>query len=461
MTNPTTVHLPDDFVWGVAASAYQIEGGVDRDGRGASIWDVFSHSGRVRNDDNGDIACDHRTRWAEDLDLIAALGVPAYRLSLSWARLQAQGRGPLSPSAVEWYRQLLGGMHLRGITPWVTLYHWDLPEPLQAEGGWPNRATAERFGDYVELVLDAVGDLAADWVTVNEPWCSSFLGYGYGVHAPGHSDLREAVASAHHLNLAHGLATQAIRTADPRARVGITNIVADLVPADAQRDATAVARLDAVNHQLFLSPVYAGRYSDAVHDLLDPYGLAAAIRDGDLELIGMPTDFVGLNHYQRVIVTEDPTVELTRAREQPAGPAHTSFGWSITPDALTSVLRSIKEQYTDLPIYITENGASFDDVPAHDGSVEDLDRVDYLTGYLQAVDDAAAAGVPVAGYFAWSLLDNFEWAEGYDKRFGLVYVDFTSQRRIPKRSAHHYAAIVAAHARQQSAENSAQKAHLQ
>jgi beta-glucosidase len=445
MTLPELSHLPEDFVWGVATSAYQIEGAVDSDGRGESIWDVFSHTpGRTKRGDDGDIACDHRTLWREDLELIASLHVPAYRLSLSWPRLQPGGTGPLNEAAVRWYRELLTSARSLGIAPYVTLYHWDLPQELETSGGWPERRTAELFGDYAALVCESLGDLVEGWITVNEAWCASFLGYGTGVHAPGRTDLRAAVAAAHHLNLAHGYATAAIRSVQPDAQIGVTNIIADLVPAHAVRDSAAVARLDAINHQLFLSPVYRGEYPELLRELLEPYGFAELVQPGDLEAISARTDFAGVNHYQRVIVSDDPTVELTGAREVPAGAARTSFNWSITPDALTRVLLAVGK-YTDLPLYVTENGASFTDTIRPDGTVEDPERVDYLTGYLAAIDAAAAAGAHVKGYFAWSLLDNFEWAEGYETRFGLVFVEFGSQRRVPKRSAGHYSAIIRSH----------------
>lgn len=446
MTSTETRHLPHDFVWGVATSAYQIEGGVERDGRSASIWDTFSHTpGRTHHGDTGDIACAHRELWEADLDLMVDLGVPTYRFSFSWSRLQPGGRGPLNVEAVAWYRQLLLGMRERGIRPFATLYHWDLPQELEDEGGWTSRATSSAFGIYAGQVVAAFGELIEDWITINEPWCASFLGYGLGVHAPGRESMRDAVAAAHHLNLAHGLALRAIRSERPEARVGVTNIVADLVPEDADRDADAVARLDAVNHALFLAPVFRGEYPELVHTLLDPYGLVDLVRPGDLDLISARTDFVGINHYQRVIVTEDPDGGPARAGEEPAGDERTSFGWSITPDALTAVLLAVKDRYTDLPVYITENGASFTDYVSPEGSVHDPERVEYLAGYIRAIDTAVADGVDVRGYFAWSLLDNFEWGEGYDKRFGLVFVDFSTQRRIPKSSARFYSDVIVQH----------------
>lgn len=446
MTSTRTTHLPSDFVWGVATSAYQIEGGIDQDGRGASIWDTFAHTpGKTRHGDDGDVACDHRNRWREDVDLLAALGVGGYRLSLAWPRLQPTGRGPLTESAVAWYRELLEALIAKGIRPFVTLYHWDLPQALEAEGGWTNRATTMAFAEYTAMVAEQLGDLVSDWITVNEPWCSAFLGYGIGVHAPGRTSMRDFVAAAHHLNLAHGLAVHAIRAATPHARVGVTNIVADLVPNDPATDQDAVARLDAVNHQLFLAPVFSAEYPPLVRALLDPHGLSDVVQEGDLDLISAPTDFVGINHYQQVIVSNDPKGGIARVQERPAGTAHTSFGWSITPESLTRVLRRIHDRYTNLPIYVTENGASFTDYVRPDGTVADPERVEYLAGYISGIDDAVADGVNVRGYFAWSFLDNYEWAEGYDKRFGLVFVDFGTQTRIPKQSAHFYSELISSH----------------
>jgi beta-glucosidase len=442
--------FPADFLWGVATAAYQIEGAADEGGRGPSIWDTFSHApGRTHRGDTGDIACDHYHRFEADLDLLAELGVDSYRLSVSWSRLQPSGEGALNPEAVAFYRELLSGLNERGIRPFVTLYHWDLPQPLEDQGGWPARATAERFADYARQTVEALGDLADDWITLNEPWCAAFLGYGYGPHAPGRTELRAATAASHHLNLAHGLAVTAIREVAPDAKVGITNIVTDVVPAsDSAADLAAADRLDAVSNRVFLDPVYRGSYSEGVHEQLDPHGLAELIRDGDLETISQSVDFAGVNHYQRVIARDVPQspAHPFALEETPAQPATTSFGWSVIPDSLYAVLTRVAREYTPLPLYVTESGASFDDYVDPEGGIDDVERIDYLAGYFDAAGRAIRDGVDLRGYFVWSLLDNFEWGEGYSKRFGIVYVDYRTQERLPKASAHWYRELIAQHA---------------
>jgi beta-glucosidase len=436
--------LPEDFRFGLATAAYQIEGGATAGGRGPSIWDTFAHTpGRTVNGDNGDTACDHYHRWESDLDLLAGLGVRDYRLSVSWSRLQPTGEGELNPAAVGFYRNLLEGMRERGIRPLVTLYHWDLPQPLEDAGGWPARDTAFRFADYAGRTAAVLGHLTEDWVTLNEPWCSAFLGYHTGVHAPGRRDWDSAVAAAHHLNLAHGLAVPEIRAAATGARVGITNIIGDLQPRTAsEADRAAVERVDAASNRLFLDPVYLGDYSEPVRRTLGA-ALEKVVHDGDLERIAVPTDFAGVNHYQRVIVAHDATDAPLQASQTPAEPATTSFGWSVQPDSLRAVLARVAGEFTALPILVTENGASYHDYADPEGNVVDHDRVAYLRGYLTALVEAVEDGADVRGYYAWSFLDNFEWAEGYGKRFGLVYVDYATQTRIPKLSALWYRRLLA------------------
>lgn len=439
--------FPADFRWGLATAAYQIEGAATEGGRGPSIWDSFAHTeGLSRHGDTGDIACDHYHRWEADLDLLSDLGVTDYRLSVSWSRLQPDGAGSLNDEAVSFYRSVLEGLRARGIRPLVTLYHWDLPQPLEDAGGWPSRATAHRFADFARLVVSALGDVATDWVTLNEPWCSAFLGYGYGAHAPGRSSMTAAVRAAHHLNLAHGLAVAAIREVSPTAQVGITNIVQEFVAAtDSVLDLSAAARLDAANNRVFLDPVYTGEYSASVREALDPFGLADVIEEGDLAIISVANDFAGVNHYQRLLVSDAPGVGPFELVERAAEPAATSFGWSVIPQSLANVLARVSRDVTDLPLYVTESGASFDDYVDPNGEVIDTERVEYLRGYISAAGEAIASGVNLRGYYAWSFLDNFEWAEGYSKRFGLVYVDYRSQERIPKLSALWYRRLISEH----------------
>jgi beta-glucosidase len=451
-TNRDEVELtafPAGFAWGAATAAYQIEGAAAEGGRGPSIWDTFAHtSGRTLRGDTGDVACDHYHRWESDLDLIAELGLTAYRLSLSWSRLQPTGRGPLNQEGVTFYRRLLAALRERGVRPFVTLYHWDMPQPLEDAGGWPARVTAERFADYADLVVTELGDLAEDWITLNEPWCSAFLGYGSGKHAPGRTNDADAVAAAHHLNLAHGLAVRRMRERRPELRIGVTHIMTDVVPAStAPADLAAAARMDTNNNLMFLDPVLKGRYPDAVYALYAEHGLRPLVHDSDEQIIATPIDFLGVNHYQQVNVSHDDGDPRLRARAVPAEPTTTSLRWSVKPESLRNVLVRVAREYPPLPLYVTENGASFDDYVDHSGRVIDPERIDYLRGYLQAAAAAIGEGVDLQGYFVWSLMDNFEWAEGYSKRFGLIYVDYHTQRRTPKASAGWYRDVIARHAR--------------
>ncbi len=439
--------FPASFAWGAATAAYQIEGAATEGGRGPSIWDTFAHTpGRTSRGETGDVACDHYHRWESDLDLIGELGLTAYRLSVSWSRLQPAGRGPLNPAAVAFYRRLLEGLRERRVRPFVTLYHWDLPQQLEDAGGWPARDVAERFADYADLVVAELGDLAEDWITLNEPWCSAFLGYGVGRHAPGRTAIADAVAAAHHLNLAHGLAVARMRERRPGLRIGASHLITDIVPASSSAaDQTATARVDANNNLMFLDPVLRGRYPDAVYALY-PH-LRELVHDADEAAMAVSIDFLGVNHYQQVVVSHDETEPGLRARVIAAEPTTTSFRWSVKPESLRNVLARVSREYAPIPLYVTENGASYDDYLDHSGKVIDSERVDYLRGYFQAAAQAIRDGVDLQGYFVWSLMDNFEWAEGYSKRFGLIYVDYHPLRRTPKASAGWYRDLIARHAR--------------
>lgn len=451
-TAPRPLGLPADFVWGVSTAAFQIEGAVSEGGRGPSIWDTFTGKpGAIHHGENADIACDHYHRWESDLDLMAQLEIPAYRLSLSWSRLQPTGQGPLNQDAVAFYRALLQGCRVRGIEPYVTLYHWDLPQELQDDGGWPERVTATRFGEYARLVAEELGDLAEYWITVNEPICASFLSYSWGMQAPGHKNLQEAVRAAHHLLLGHGLALRAFRESRPEARLGITNLISALRPgSDSAEDRAAYRRTDARFNRLFLEPVYRGLYAEDIVELFGEQGLTVEeteeglVRGGDLELISAPTDFAGVNHYTHSIVTADEDSWFGAHLEQVA-PTPTNFGWSDTPEALSEVLLRLSRDYTDLPLFVTENGATFTDYTTPDGAVHDPERIHYLAGYTAACAEARKGGADVRGYFLWSFMDNFEWSWGYSQRFGLVHIDFATQRRTPKDSAYWYRDLIRAH----------------
>jgi len=436
--------FPDGFLWGVATSAYQIEGAVAADGRGRSIWDTFSHQpGRIHNGDTGDVAADHYHLLETDLDLLAELEIPAYRLSISWPRVQPDGKGAFNAKGIDFYRRLLDGLAERGIEPMVTLYHWDLPQALEDDGGWLVRDTAGRFAEYTAGVVAELGDLAEYWITLNEPWCSAFLGYYEGRFAPGHRDYSEAYMAVHHLLLAHGLGLEAIRAAGGELKVGITCNHPDVVPAT-DGDVEAARAADMEENRLFLDPIFRGAYpADAPDELRDERLVLA----GDLGAISAPIDFYGVNYYIREAVEADPAEPNRGWRRVPAGGDLTSKGDGIAPEGLTEVLLRVGRDYAPgLPLYITENGAPFNDAVDGNGQVGDPRRIEYLAEHLQATKAAMDAGADVRGYFVWSLLDNFEWDSGYSIRFGLVFVDYATLRRIPKSSARWYRDVIRANA---------------
>jgi beta-glucosidase len=450
--------FPEGFTWGAATAAYQVEGAASADGKGPSVWDVFSHTPRkVRGGDTGDIACDSYHRYREDVALLASLGLNSYRFSVSWPRVQPGGRGAVNQRGLDYYRALLDELGEHGIAATVTLYHWDLPQELQDEGGWAVRGTAVRFGEYAALIAGALGDRVARWITVNEPQVVSANGYRTGNHAPGLRDPAAASAATHHLLLGHGLAARALREAGA-AEVGIT---VDTHPVQVYGDGSGAveqARLitDAALNGLYTEPALHGRYpAHAPADLLPP---AALIAGGDLETIAAPLDFLGINYYSPVILRAGDPSDLRRG-EQPSRsrvpgvveyrPDHlerTTMGWLVDPGGLHQILMQISGQAPGLRLYVTENGRAAEDYVNPEGEVNDLERVRYLHAHLDAAARAIRDGVQLAGYFVWSLLDNFEWAWGYSKRFGLVFVDFGTQRRIPKASARFYSEVARANA---------------
>ncbi|MFD3652206.1 GH1 family beta-glucosidase [Streptomyces sp. NPDC058620] len=458
---PPSLVFPPDFLWGTATAAYQIEGAAATDGRTPSIWDTYSRTpGKVRNGDTGDIATDHYHRWPEDVQIMSDLGVGAYRFSVSWPRVQPTGRGPAVQKGLDFYRRLTDGLLEKNIQPVATLYHWDLPQELEDAGGWPERATAERFAEYAGIVAEALGDRVKTWTTLNEPWCSAFLGYGSGVHAPGRTDPVDALRAAHHLNLGHGLAVQAMRAVLPSdAQMSVTlNIHQVRSLTDSAEDVDAARRIDGVANRVFTGPMLHGAYPADV--LADTAHLTdwSFVRDGDTEDIRQRLDFLGVNYYTPTLVSaatgdgahhsdghgvseHSPWPGAGQvAFHRPPG-STTAMGWAVDASGLYDLLRDLKREFPALPLVITENGAAFDDYVDPAGAVHDPDRIAYLHAHLAAVHRAIADGVDVRGYFLWSLLDNFEWGYGYSKRFGAVYVDYPTGRRTPKSSARWYAEV--------------------
>ncbi|MEW1610558.1 MULTISPECIES: family 1 glycosylhydrolase [unclassified Streptomyces] len=461
--------FPTGFVWGAATAAYQVEGAATENGRTPSIWDTFSHTpGKVLNGDTGDVAADHVHRYRDDVALMKRLGLKAYRFSVSWSRVQPTGRGPAVERGLDFYRSLVDELLAAGITPVATLYHWDLPQELEDLGGWPERATAERFADYAAIMARALGDRVGLWTTLNEPWCSAFLGYGSGVHAPGRTEPAAALRAAHHLNLAHGRATEALRANLPATtQTSVTLNLHQVRPlTGSEADADAARRIDAVGNRIFTGPMLRGAYpADLLTDTERIVNWRELVRDGDLAAIAAPIDVLGVNYYTPTIVSTpaDGAGGDTRndghgssdhspwpgsehvAFHLAEGKPRTAMNWSVDPNGLYALLMDVARENPGLPLMVTENGAAFEDVPDADGQVHDPERIAYLHGHLAAVQRAVADGADVRGYFLWSLMDNFEWGYGYAKRFGAVHIDYETQLRTPKASAHWYSEVIARH----------------
>ena len=456
--------FPQNFLWGSATSSYQIEGAWQEDGKGPNIWDVFSHPpGRVANGDRGDVAIDHYHRYPDDVALMAGLGLQAYRFSLSWARIMPEGTGAIEQRGLDFYDRLIDTLLEKNIQPMATLYHWDLPAVLQDKGGWMNRDSASWFADYAAVVHNTFSDRVGMWATLNEPWVSAFLGHGIGIHAPGVKDPRAAFAARHHLLLGHGKAVQAMRAQSSTTQLGI---VLNLAPVYLEGEApdghpadTSVALHDAILNGLWTLPLLRGTYPELLLDLGEM--VTNNIHDGDLATIAEPIDWMGINYYQDIrFVAADvsPTADpmnppghdlpgTVGVEPAPAVGNITSFGWSTTPNGLRSLLVSLDSEYQNLPpIFITENGCAYD-YPVEDGKVNDTLRITYMRQHLTALSEAIDAGVDVRGYMHWSLFDNFEWAEGYRQRFGMVHVDFDTMERIPKQSALYSSRIIQSNGR--------------
>ena len=472
--DPTALTFPEGFLWGAATAAFQIEGATTEDGRTDSIWDVFARQpGAVHEGHTGDPACDHYHRYPQDVALMKDLGLQAYRFSVSWPRVRPDG-GAVNQAGLDFYSRLVDELLGAGIRPWLTLYHWDLPQALEEAGGWTNRDTAHRFAEYTQTVFDALGDRVPTWTTLNEPWCSSLLGYGAGVHAPGRTDPRAAVAAVHHLHLAHGLGVQVLRAASSTIEIGVTHNLYEITPdSDSPEDLDAARRIDGLQNRLWLDPVLKGAYPADVLEDLAPLGFSEHVQDGDLELIGAPVDVLGINVYSSHRVkagerTANPGPSANPGSEHvefvDRGLPKTGMGWEIDPAGFTRLLQRLRDDYPGTPVVITENGSAWEDEVSADGAVHDVDRVLYLDQYLRAIHAAIEDGADVRGYLAWSLMDNFEWAFGYDKRFGIVRVDYDTQVRTVKDSGKYFAAAIAANglpAQPPAAEYGQQEVHQQ
>jgi len=435
-------HFPQDFVWGAATAAYQIEGAWNEDGRGESIWDRFCHTpGNTLNGDTGDVACDHYHRWREDIALMKELGLRAYRFSIAWPRILPAGRGVVNQTGLDFYNRLVDGLLEAGIEPYLTLYHWDLPQTLQDEGGWPARATADAFVEYAAMVSRTLGDRVKHWITLNEPWVSAFIGYEQGRHAPGHTRRAEAVAAAHHLLLAHGQAVPVLRANCPDGKIGITLNLTPQIPASPSRaDREAANWADGCLNRWFLDSLTGRDYpADMVRAFALPMDF---IQPGDMEAIAVPLDFLGINYYTRRIVRADIPEAENVPRTLFRGDEITEMDWEVYPPGLYETLMRVHFHYNFPALYITENGAAFLDAIGADGEVYDPARLSFIRRHLIQAHNAIQCGVPLKGYFVWSLLDNFEWEFGYSKRFGIVYVDYATQQRIPKESAKWYRTVI-------------------
>ncbi len=442
------VQFPNDFLWGAATSSYQIEGAWQADGKGESIWDRYSHTpGMIQDGTTGDVACDHYNRMPQDVALMASLGLQAYRFSISWPRILPAGRGAVNSAGLDFYDRLVDELLAKKITPYITLYHWDLPQALQDEGGWPGRSTAEAFVDYADVVSQRLGDRVQNWITHNEPWVAAFVGYWIGRHAPGIQDFPQAVRASHHLLLSHGWAVPVIRRNSPDAQVGITLNLNSVYPASpSPADLQAARHEDGFLNRWFLDPLYGRRYpADMVHTYSQQGHLPdemAFVQPGDLAAIAAPTDFLGVNNYFRTIARDETAVNNPPPTLMPYD-NHTEMGWEVAPEGLHDLLLRLHLDYRVLKLYITENGASYSDGPDGNGRIADTRRQTYLQNHLAAANAAMAVGAPLAGYFVWSLFDNFEWGYGYKQRFGVIWVDYETQQRLLKDSAHWYSAVIA------------------
>jgi beta-glucosidase len=439
--------FPPTFLWGAATSSYQIEGAVNEDGRGRSIWDDFTMiPGKTHSDENGAVTIDHYHRYADDIALMARLGLKSYRFSIAWPRIFPDGTGAINEAGLAFYDRLIDTLLAHNIEPAITIYHWDLPSTLYLKGGWLNRATSYAFADYAEVVFKRYKDRVSIWQTLNEPWCSAFLGYGSGWHAPGHTNLAEALTASHYLLLGHGLALQRMRAlASSKHKFGLTMLLSPVYSGnETPETARAVFQEDTFLNTWLCDPIFKGTYPA---EIVRRLGGTLPIQTGDMATISSPIDFLGVNYYTRVLLRGvEQNGEVQAQRIQPVPEAcYTSMGWEIYPQGLTDLLVRLHQEYAPNAIYITENGSSFEDTVSEDGKVHDPRRNEYLKLHLAACAEAIRKGVPVQGYYLWSIFDNFEWGEGYSKRFGIVYIDYKTQERIIKDSGYWYASLIESH----------------
>ncbi|MCZ8341811.1 MAG: GH1 family beta-glucosidase [Leptospira sp.] len=440
-----SLQFPKDFLWGAATSSYQIEGAYSEDGKGLSNWDVFTKKkGKIKNFENGDIACNHYYKYKEDVQLLAKLKIPSYRFSVAWSRILPEGIGKINPKGLDFYDRLVDELLKKSILPFVTLYHWDLPYELEKKGGWYNRDTASYFGDYTEVIVKKLGDRVKNWITLNEPWIIMLAGHIAGTHAPGHIRPFSSFKVAHNLLLAHGKSLERIRILFPKSKAGITNALSPVYNYRVDRKSKAEKQLNAIMNKLWLDPIFFGKYPEEIVSQVEKQNKGNLLPD-DMKLISQKTDFLGVNHYTRIIVRKIPFpifnfIPIT-PRYQSA--KFTSMGWEIFPQGFYDLLKWIQNNYGNPPVYITENGISLNDTLV-DGVVHDPERIQYLKEYLLNMKKAMSEGANVKGYFVWSFLDNFEWQEGYEKRFGIVYVDQKDPelKRIPKSSAQWYSKLI-------------------
>ena len=438
--------FPDGFIWGAATASYQIEGSPNADGKGESIWDHFAHTpGRVWNNDTGDLACDHYLRYKEDVRMMADLGLNSYRFSISWPRIFPTGGGMPYSRGLDFYRRLVDELHRNSIQPAVTLYHWDLPQALQDKGGWENRDTAHYFAEYASYLFENLDLPVSMWITLNEPWVVAVLGNAFGVHAPGQTDFNLALKVSHNLLIAHGLAVNAFRLAKRTdEKIGITlNLVPVQPLTDSEEDLAAARRSDGFMNRWFLDPIFKGSYPEDMVKIFSKSFKVPVLDEEDSAIVSSPLDFLGINNYTRVLV--ESTGDQDAFMGSPVNPPdadYTEMGWEVYPMGLYELLTRVHRDYGPLPLYITENGAAFEDRLVENGSVDDDRRVAYLSDYIEQCWKAIQEGVPLKGYYVWTLMDNFEWAFGYSKRFGIVYIDFETQKRYPKKSAYWYRQVI-------------------